>query len=67
MENLQKEVIDTVIRKVNKNEFDDYTVKLPTVDRGIWSHFNHKSTKLCTLVSISKNVVFYAFLVVRIY
>ena len=46
MENLQKEVIDTVIRKVNKNEFDDYNVKLPTVDRGIWSHFNHKSTKL---------------------
>jgi hypothetical protein len=46
MVNLQKEVIDTVIHKVNKDKFGDYTVKLPTVDRGIWSHFNHKSTKM---------------------
>ena len=45
MDYLQLEVIDTVIRKVNKNKFGIFT-KLPTVDRGIWSHLNHEATKL---------------------
>ena len=49
MDYLQLEVIDTVIRKVNKNKFDDFTVKLPTVDGGIWSHSNHEATKLAIL------------------